>query len=106
MPPPLPNAGMPVNGGNLSGGGARKLIIALIIAVISLLVIAALAAGIWYWSAHLRQKAAAKPTPTPGITTTDAEAMLKDIDSAFDEFNASIVGLDNALDDQQGDLSE
>ncbi len=45
------------------------------------------------------------PTPTP-ISAADVNGMLPALRTALSEADANLTGLDNALNDQQGSLSE
>lgn len=101
-PPVAPTPGLsPVGGNPLSSGPNAKLILGIIIGVIVL----ACATGAYVMLQTQHKTATAQPTPA-AITTSDVEQLLKDADDATADVDANLPGLDTALTDQQGDLSE
>jgi hypothetical protein len=74
------------------------------IAIILVLILVALGIAGWqFMDSH--KPAPAAPTPTP-ITTTDVEQLMTEINGSFADIDANMVGLESALNDTQGDLSE
>jgi flagellar basal body-associated protein FliL len=74
------------------------------IAIALLLILVALGIAGWqFMQSH--KPAPAAPAPTP-ITTTDVEQLMTEVNGSFADIDANMVGLESALNDTQGDLSE
>ncbi len=93
----------PVTGGKIShtlSEKRRQIFMGLgVIVVIGLLV------GGYLYYKEATKPAPPPPTPTP-VSTSDLVGPMNDLSESLDEADANISGLDAALADQQGDLSE
>ena|SRR6266567_4845359 len=76
----------------------------LILAVL-VVVLIALAAGVFLLSSYQRKTYGTVAPPTP-ITTVDIRNLMPNLTTALNELDTNLTALDASLGDQQGDLGE